>query len=133
LTQAGFTSLKAGLVDCIELHTSTVTDFLQAGSEPISRFVLLDHMDWMSSYYPAALIEEWQVIVDRAAPAARVLLRSAHARPPFLDWISVGSQKHSLHSIMSFEPALAERLHLEDRVHTYAGFVIAQFKPVANA
>ena len=128
--ETNFLALKAGFVDCIETHTCTVTEFLQATSEPISRFVLLDHMDWMSCYYPEALLEEWQAIVNRAAPGARILLRSAHAKPPFLDWIQarVGVEPKPLHEIVDFEPALAERLQLEDRVHTYAGFVIAQLK-----
>ena len=130
LKETNFLALKAGFVDCIETHTCTVTEFLQATSEPISRFVLLDHMDWMSCYYPEALLEEWQAIVNRAAPGARILLRSAHAKPPFLDWIQarVGGEPKPLHEIVDFEPALAERLQLEDRVHTYAGFVIAQMK-----
>ncbi|MEY2633684.1 MAG: hypothetical protein RIR00_2338 [Pseudomonadota bacterium] len=126
LQESHFLALKAGLVDCIETHTCTVTEFLQAGDEPISRFVLLDHQDWMSSYYPSALQEEWEALLERATPDARILLRSAHARPPFLDWIKLGPQQRPLPEVLAFEPALAERLQQEDRVHTYAGFVIAQ-------
>lgn len=128
LKEDNFLALKGGLVDCIEPHTCTVTEFLQAGGEPISRFVLLDHMDWMSSYYPAALLEEWDAIVERAAPDARLLLRSAHAQPPFLDWITVGAERRPLEQILDFETALADRLQLQDRVHTYAGFVVARLK-----
>ena len=126
LKEENFNALKAGLVDCIEPHTCTVTEFLQAGSEPITRFVLLDHMDWMSCYYPAALIEEWNAIFERAAPSARLLLRSAHAHPPFLDWIKAGPQHKGLAEMLDFETELAARLQCDDRVHTYAGFVIAR-------
>lgn len=128
LSQAGFSALKAGQVDCIEAHTCTVTEFLDAGREPISRFVLLDHMDWMSSYHPAALIEEWNAILERAAPDARILLRSAHAMPPFLDWLRVGPGQRRLDQLFDFDHATAARLQLQDRVHTYAGFIIADLK-----
>ncbi|MDD2742113.1 MAG: BtaA family protein [Rhodocyclaceae bacterium] len=132
LKKAGFDALKAGLVDCIEPHTCTVTEFLEAGHEPITRFVLLDHMDWMSCYYPAALIEEWNAILERAAPSARLLLRSAHAHPPFLDWLRVGPKRQRLEDVLHFDDELAARLQQEDRVHTYAGFIIAHLKSSAN-
>lgn len=52
LKPAQFLRLKTGLAARVVPHTCTVTEFLLACDEPISRFVLLDHMDWMSSYYP---------------------------------------------------------------------------------
>jgi len=128
LSEAGFGALKAGRIDCIEPHTCTVTEFLAAGREPISHFVLLDHMDWMSSYYPAALIEEWNAILERAAPEARILLRSAHAMPPFLDWLRVGPEQSRLDELFDFAHQMATQLQREDRVHTYAGFIIADLK-----
>lgn len=128
LKEEGFNALKGGLVECIETHTCTVTEYLNAGNEPISRFVLLDHMDWMSCYYPEALIEEWDAILKRAAPSARILFRSAHANPPFLDWLRVGPERLRLTEVAEFETELAARLQQEDRVHTYAGFSIAQLK-----
>ena len=133
LTTAGFDALKAGLVEQVELHTCTVTEFLEQPGEPISRFVLLDHMDWMSSYHPVALIEEWHAILRRAAPAARLLLRSAHANPPFLDWLRLGAAGLPLQAFFEFDHATAARLQLQDRVHTYAGFVIANLKAGAHA
>ena len=120
-----FAALKNGLVDCIEPHTCTVTEFLNGDDDPISRFVLLDHMDWMSSYHPAALIEEWNAIVARAKPGARILLRSAHANPAFLDWVEIGTARHRLADVVRFDRELAARLQRQDRVHTYAGFMIA--------
>ena len=120
-----FTALKSGLVDCIEPHTCTVTEFLDKSEDPISRFVLLDHMDWMSSYHPAALIDEWTAILAHARPGARILLRSAQARPEFLDWVEVGAQHRRLQEVMQFDHTRAARLQAQDRVHTYAGFVIA--------
>ncbi len=120
-----FLALKNGLADRIEPHTCTVTEFLQRNEEPISRFVLLDHMDWMSSYHPTALIEEWNAIIDRAQPGARILLRSAHANPAFLDWVEIGAARRRLPEVVRFDRELAARLQRQDRVHTYAGFMIA--------
>ena len=91
-----FSALKNGLADRIEPRTCTVTEFLHGCDERISRFVLLDHMDWMSSYHPAALIEEWNAIIDHATPGARILLRSAHANPAFLDWVEIGTARRRL-------------------------------------
>ncbi|MDD2884660.1 MAG: BtaA family protein [Dechloromonas sp.] len=126
LQEDNFLALKAGLVDRIVCHDATVTDFLLAGESPISRFVLLDHMDWMSSYYPAALHEEWAAIFKRAAPGARILLRSAHAQPPFLEWLTVGPERQPLTARLHYHTALAAHLQQQDRVHTYPGFVIGE-------
>lgn len=125
LKEANFERLKAGLVDRIVPHTTTVTEFLLAHDEPVSRFVLLDHMDWMSSYHPEALVEEWEAIRRRAAPGARILLRSAQARPAYLDAIRIGPDGRSLREAFRFMDDVADALQPQDRVHTYAGFVIA--------
>jgi S-adenosylmethionine-diacylglycerol 3-amino-3-carboxypropyl transferase len=125
LKRENFERLKSGLVERIETHTTTVTEFLRAHDAPISRFVLLDHMDWMSSYHPAALVEEWEAIRERAAPRARILLRSAHAKPAYLDAIRIGPRGDRLRDVFRFEDAMADALQPQDRVHTYAGFVIA--------
>jgi len=118
-----FARLKDGLGARIEVHTGTVTGFLRATPERFSRFVLLDHMDWMSCYRPAALAEEWEAIFERATPDARLIFRSAHARPSYLAPIRIGSR--ALLERLRFHPELAEQLHRRDRVHTYAGFHIA--------
>lgn len=122
-----FEALKRGLVERIHPHTCTVTRFLQHTQERFSRFVLLDHMDWMSSYQPEALAEEWNVILSHATDNARVLFRSAHVRPRYLDNIEVnhGERGRLLPQVLRFDHALSDRLQREDRVHTYAGLHIA--------
>ena len=84
-----FERLQAGLVERLSIHTCSVTRFLDRTPEPISRFVLLDHMDWMSSTGIAALNAEWRAIFAAAAPGARVIFRSAHARPSYLDGVTL--------------------------------------------
>ncbi len=127
LKPANFAALKAGLADRVALHTCTVTEFLHRTEERISRFVLLDHMDWMSSYHPQALTEEWNAILDRATGGARVIFRSAHAAPAYLSAITPGrgGDRRRLTEMLTFHADLAARLQAEDRVHTYAGFHIA--------
>ena len=125
LKPENFAALKSGLVDCIEPHTCTVTELLQATSEPFSKFVLLDHMDWMSSYYPAALAEEWTAILARATPDARIIFRSAHATPSYLDGVRLGARNQPLRERLLFHDTLAHDLQRLDRVHTYAGFHVA--------
>jgi S-adenosylmethionine-diacylglycerol 3-amino-3-carboxypropyl transferase len=123
LKPANFAALKGGLAERIEVHTCTVTEFLRASDTPITRFVLLDHMDWMSSYLPEALLEEWRAILERASPGARIILRSAHRRPDYLDRLKVDGRP--LKEILRFHDGLAMALQPLDRVHTYAGFHIA--------
>ena len=125
LKPAGFAALKNGLADCIVAHTATVTQFLRESDERISRFVLLDHMDWMSSYDYPALVAEWQAILARASSDARILLRSAHARPRYLDRLTLGADGRRLRDLLHFNESLAHELSRADRVHTYAGFHIA--------
>ena len=125
LKPAQFARLKAGLVDSIEPHTCTVTAFLESNPTPISRFVLLDHMDWMSSYLPQALAEEWAAIFARATPEARIIFRSAHAEPRDLANIQLPHNGPAVRDLLRFDPLRARALTRQDRVHTYAGFHIA--------
>jgi S-adenosylmethionine-diacylglycerol 3-amino-3-carboxypropyl transferase len=125
-----FHALKAGLVDRISIHTRTVTEFLQGSQARISRFVLLDHMDWMSSCHPQAVAEEWDAILERATAGARVIFRSAHAHPAYLRTVRVGARGRFglLSERLQFYPVLARELTRQDRVHTYAGFHIADIR-----
>ncbi|HEY3301550.1 MAG TPA: BtaA family protein [Methylophilaceae bacterium] len=129
LKRDNFLALKNGLADRVILHTTTVTEFLDHTEDRISRYVLLDHMDWMAGYYPEALRDEWRAIFATATPDARILFRSAHAKPAYLEKLQVdakqGGTRTSLRDRLHFQDDLAARLQLQDRVHTYAGFHIA--------
>ena len=123
LKPENFQALKDGVGDRVSTHTASVLSFLKGQQEPVTRFVLLDHMDWMSSYLPQELHEEWQAILERASPGARIILRSAHLRPTYLDKVCIGGRP--LREILKFHDGLAWALQPLDRVHTYAGFHIA--------
>ncbi|MEI7969515.1 MAG: BtaA family protein [Betaproteobacteria bacterium] len=127
LERGNFERLRAGLVDRVVPHTCTVTEFLKRTPEPISKFVLLDHMDWMSCLHPGALAEEWACIFESARPGARAIFRSAHARPRYLEEIPVprGRDSRPLRDWLVLHEEQAAVLTRQDRVHTYAGFHIA--------
>ena len=127
LKPENFSALKGGLAARIEVRTSTVTAFLQQTDERISKFVLLDHMDWMSSYHPEALAEEWQAILEKATATARVIFRSAHMQPAYIEALRLSGGRR-LRDVLDFRDGLARALQSLDRVHTYAGFHIADVR-----
>ena len=128
LKPGNFARLKQGLAQRIEIHTGTVTGFLNTSDTTISKFVLLDHMDWMSSYAPEALAEEWRAILLRSAPGARVLFRSAHRTPRYLETLKI-DDGGALRQRLDFQDEFARSLEPQDRVHTYAGLHIADVRP----
>ncbi len=130
LKPENFRRLKEGLVDRVEIHTDTVFGFLSRCSSNISRFVLLDHMDWLYDRSRDLLEREWQVIVDRAAPETRVIWRSAAPSVEFVDplTISVAGAPVSLGQLLCYDHELATHLHAQDRVHTYGSFYIARLE-----
>ena len=127
LKRTGFERLRAGLVDRISTHTCSVQEFLERPGEPVSRYVLLDHMDWMASTDPVALAREWQALVDRATTGARILWRSGGFRTDFVDdlRVRIGGRAARVGDVLRYHRDLAERLHQTDRVHTYGSFHIA--------
>jgi S-adenosylmethionine-diacylglycerol 3-amino-3-carboxypropyl transferase len=125
-----FARLRAGLVDRLSTHTTSVQHFLEGHEQPISRFVLLDHMDWLSTAGNHLLDQEWQAIVNRAAPGARLLWRSGGLRTEFVDRVTVrkdGALRH-VGELLQYNLPLAEELHARDRVHTYGSFHIADLR-----
>lgn len=130
LVEENFQRLKDGLVDRISTHTNTVQGFLESHPGTISRFVLLDHMDWLSDHFFPLLEGEWQAIVNRAAPHSRVIWRSGGFRTDYIDQVQVqvnGKPQRAV-DLLAFERELADELHPLDRVHTYGSFYIAEFR-----
>jgi S-adenosylmethionine-diacylglycerol 3-amino-3-carboxypropyl transferase len=127
LKKENFYRLKDGLVDRITIKTDSVTGFLQSSHQQMSRLVLLDHMDWMSTYRPDLLMQEWRAIFDNIDNNTRIIFRSAHRWPTYLQNLVIPGESDNfmLMERLRFHPGLASSLMAQDRVHTYAGFHIA--------
>ena len=127
LKPANFERLKAGLIDRVTVNTNTVEGFLKQYQGTISRYVLLDHMDWMAGTQPQMLQSEWQTILDRAAKQARIIWRSAGMKVDFIDPLKVQSAGRSrqVGELLTYQSQLAAELHEWDRVNTYGSFYIA--------
>ena len=127
LKQENFLALKSGLVDRISVHTASLTDFLRQCPEQISRFVLLDHMDWLSESLNHVLREEWELFPQVARPGARMLWRSASLRANFVDSVEINlhGERCRVGDILKYNTTLAKELQEKDRVHTYGSFAIA--------
>ena len=122
-----FARLKRGLVDRVSTHTLRIADFVRQAEAPISRFVLLDHMDWFSHRDMPLLQRQWETIFDRAAPNARLLWRSAGTHCKHLDALPIRRRGTTLRlgELLRYHPEMAAELHARDRVHTYGSFYIA--------
>ncbi len=122
-----FQKLKDGLVNRVQVHTNSVEGFLRQNDVRISRFVLLDHMDWLSTQFYPLLESEWQAILLRATKDARVIWRSGGLKTDFVDRVNVrlNGQRRQLGELLTYDCDLANQLHPKDRVHTYGSFYIA--------
>ncbi len=129
LTEEGFAKLKGGLVNKVSTHTNTLLGFLKENPVTISRYILLDHMDWLAEVKPKILEAEWQAMIDRAAPQTRLQWRSAGLTVGFVDPIEVkiGNGTKKLGEMFKYNTELAAELHPQDRVHTYGSYYIANF------
>jgi S-adenosylmethionine-diacylglycerol 3-amino-3-carboxypropyl transferase len=107
-------------VDRLQTHTCTVSGFLQANPGAYTHFILLDHQDWLAAHLPEALREEWELIFANAAPGATVLLRSAN---PDLRFVP-----EDIRARVDWDDAASERLHLTDRVGTYASMHVGRIR-----
>ncbi len=127
LKPENFEKLRDGLLDQLTIRTDSVEGFLRKHDGQISRFVLLDHMDWLSDHYFPFLESEWQAILDRAAPSTRILWRSGGLRTDFLNDVTVkrNGKTYLLPELLTYHNDLATKLHQLDRVHTYGSFYIA--------
>lgn len=101
-------------------HTCTVSQFLQQNPGTYSHFVLLDHQDWLAWHEPAALAEEWELILANSRPGTRILLRTAG-----LDLNFVPEEARSR---LRFFPERTAPLHRTDRVGTYGSLHFAEVR-----
>jgi S-adenosylmethionine-diacylglycerol 3-amino-3-carboxypropyl transferase len=103
-------------VSRIQIQTRTLVEFLRSAEQRFSVFVLLDHMDWLSTQ-PRLLEEEWRWIIERAEPGARIIYRSGSLTCNFIPEFALRR--------LRFESATTRALHSRDRVGTYASFHFA--------
>jgi S-adenosylmethionine-diacylglycerol 3-amino-3-carboxypropyl transferase len=117
-------------VDRVSTHTDSVQGFLEKHNGTISRYILLDHMDWLSDHFFPLLEGEWQAIVNRAAPQTRMLWRSGGFNTDFIHQVKVqvNGKVRAADELLQYNKELAEKLHQLDRVHTYGSFYIADLK-----
>lgn len=127
LREENYHRLRDGLLDRVTTHTDSVQGFLEKHDGRISRFILLDHMDWLSDHFFPYLEGEWQAIVNRATPDARILWRSGGLKTDFINQVSVqhNGVNRQISDMLTYNTELAAELHEKDRVHTYASFYIA--------
>lgn len=117
LKHENFQTLKRG-VNHVKTHNNSVTGFLRDNPGQYSHFILLDHQDWLAQHDPAALAEEWQMILRNSHPGSKVLMRSAANEINFFpDFVK---------SSLKFFPEQTEKLHTTDRVGTYGSLHFAE-------
>lgn len=117
LKRANFETLRANC-DRITTYNTTVTEFLRSHPGRYSHFVLLDHQDWLAGHDPAALQEEWQLLLQNSVAGSKVMMRSAGAEVDFIPDTARGSVR--------FFPELTGALHRQDRVGTYGSLHLAE-------
>ncbi|MBP5622970.1 MAG: BtaA family protein [Thermoguttaceae bacterium] len=129
LSREGFDVLKSGAVDNVTAYTCTAEQFLRKNPDvKISKFVLLDHMDWLSDNFYDSLVSEWDAILQTATPHARVIWRSGGLdTSTYINNVPVklNGQEKKLGDILDYHLEEAAELHKLCRVHTYGSFYIA--------
>lgn len=129
LRKANFGELRSR-IHRLHVRTISLTDYLRGSDRRFSRFVLLDHMDWMRGPLRAALADEWTAILEKTEPHSRAIYRSAGCSTPWLDPITVRfrDRDERLGDLLIRHPELSEPLHARDRVHTYGSFHIVDLQ-----
>lgn len=132
LKPQNFERLKSGLVDRVSIHTGSVAEFLSYPGRAINKFVLLDHLDWLSDEGNPELTNEWQAIVDRSAEDARVIWRSGGLNTDFVNRVKIRYKDRAIEmgDLLAYDCSLASKLHPRDRVQTYGSFYIADIKTI---
>jgi S-adenosylmethionine-diacylglycerol 3-amino-3-carboxypropyl transferase len=117
LKEDHFAQLRANL-DRIQTYNCTLTDFLERHPGPYTHFILLDHQDWLATYKPEALQEEWRLILQRSRPGSKILMRTAGLDVDYLP--------SNARTSLRFFPEKTQALHPQDRVGTYGSMHLAE-------
>lgn len=115
-------------LDRLHIHTAPIQRFLEGHTGRITRYVLLDHMDWLCAHRLPILRGEWQAMLDRADPGARFIWRSGGTETPFVDALEVrrGGSTVRVAELLRYQPDVTKSLHSRDRVSTYGSFHAAE-------
>ncbi|EDY15881.1 conserved hypothetical protein [Chthoniobacter flavus Ellin428] len=111
-------STLASRADRVRTHTRSISDFLRENPGTYTHYVLLDHQDWLAWHDPAALREEWELILANSRPGTRILMRSAALEMDFIPG--------DITARLRFFPERTEPLHRLDRVGTYGSMTFAE-------
>jgi S-adenosylmethionine-diacylglycerol 3-amino-3-carboxypropyl transferase len=73
------------------------------------------------------LEQEWQWIVRRCRPGARLIWRSGGLRSDFVDRlrVTVNGKPRRVGELLTYHREFAQWLHQQCRVHTYGSFYVA--------
>lgn len=105
-------------IDKLQLHTNSISGFLQENPGHYTHYVLLDHQDWLANHNPEALVQEWKLILKNSRPGTKILMRSAATQINFLPKFVTDSVVFDLEKGKSY--------HAQDRVGTYGSTYIGQ-------
>jgi len=73
LREENYKSLQE-VIGRVKTHTTSISQFLKDNPNQYSHYILLDHQDWLASYMPEALEEEWKLILENSKPGTKILL-----------------------------------------------------------
>ena len=107
-------------VDKINTYTNTLSGFLSENPDAYTHYILLDHQDWLAEHNVPALEEEWALILKNSKPGTKILLRSAAEKVDFFPQFVLDK--------VDFEKEKTSKIHLEDRVGTYASVYLGIVK-----
>lgn len=110
----------AALLSRVTMSSDSIAGFLRARPGRYSHYLLLDHQDWLAWHDPAALREEWDLILLNSRPGTRIVLRSAGLDANFIP--------ADIREKLIFRPDLTESLHCTDRVGTYGSLHLAEVR-----
>lgn len=129
LKEDSFHSLKKmDLRKKVQIHHQSVLNFAISHTAQINKFVLLDHMDWLSQPKHRLLLQkQWEGLLKIAAPNAKIIFRSAGLNINWMKDIKVHhhNKMKPLFDCLHFDTETAAKLHARDRVHSYGSFYIA--------
>jgi S-adenosylmethionine-diacylglycerol 3-amino-3-carboxypropyl transferase len=134
LAAANFDQLKSKLIR-LTSHTGSVQQFLDSHEVSISKFVLLDHMDWLTGSRAKELAEEWQAIWNNSTPDCRILWRSLGIESDYVDEVAlrINGNNVRLCDVLEYDLAAAKRIRDSERVTAYGCTCLAKWQLAGRA